>query len=278
MKLKREKIKNDKSDTFKNRGKIIGTAIAAKIVHSFSELVIAAIIALVLGLVVIPLVCSIFLNKSIYDEMSEECCAIYDMYQDENYSAITLRVVHDDVYNLDNAIEIVFRFNGDFCNNNAIPEMSKSREDLLHFLITTDINYNKNKKYIISFDEPLDNGFIRSCELSNYMDKNHSANLQTSLVNRDGLSKLKDYEWSPEQWWIYFMHFDNWSALEENFSYVEGVCRCELDSFSGIEDANPDLWENIKFLEINYYGDDADVYEQELKELFPNTEVYICAY
>ena len=270
-------MKNDKSDTFKNSVKIIGTAIAAKIVHSFSELVIAAIIALVLGLVVIPLVCSIFLNKSIYDEMSEECCAIYDMYQDENYSTITLRGVYDDVYNLGNAIKIVFYFNGDFCSNNAIPEMSKSREDLLHFLISTDINYNKNKKYIISFYEPLDDGRTRCCELSNYMDKNHSVNLQISLVNRDGLSKLKDYEWSPEQWWIYSMHFDNWSALEENFSYVEGVCGCELDSFSGIEDANPDLWENIKFLEIRYYGDDADVYEQELKELFPNTEVYICA-
>ena len=50
-----------------------------------------------------------------------------------------------------------------------------------------------------------------------------------------------------------------------------------MEDCSGISEANPDLWTNLKYIRIVYYGEDADVYEQELKELFPNTEVYIRA-
>ena len=259
------KSQNDKKDTL--LFKYIGTVCKVILILACSVFLLSALFIIIFG----HSVETDFQHEIRIAKLPEKYRAIYDMYQTKNYR--TIRV--NGVYDRDNAIEIVFRYNADFCNNDALSEMSSCREDLLNYLLSADTNYDERQVYILTYEELINDSHIRYCELSNHMDRNKSANLRQTYIDRNEFSKLKDYEWSPKQWWIYFMHFDNWSALEENFSYVEGVCGCELDSFSGIEDANPDLWENVKFLEIEYYGDDADVYEQELKELFPDAEVYI---
>ena len=48
-----------------------------------------------------------------------------------------------------------------------------------------------------------------------------------------------------------------------------------MDDCSGIPEANPELWTNLKYIRIVYYDEDAEVYEQELKELFPDVEVHV---
>ncbi|MBR4207470.1 MAG: hypothetical protein IKQ88_02625 [Lachnospiraceae bacterium] len=42
-----------------------------------------------------------------------------------------------------------------------------------------------------------------------------------------------------------------------------------------IKYVHPNKWENIKYIDIDYYGDDVDIYEQQLKELFPDAEIHV---
>ena len=66
----------------------------------------------------------------------------------------------------------------------------------------------------------------------------------------------------------------DWKELEDNLTFAEGVC-CRMDDCSSVSEANPELWTNLKYIRIVYYGEDAEVYEQELKELFPDVEVHV---
>ena len=85
----------------------------------------------------------------------------------------------------------------------------------------------------------------------------------------------QDYENEDyEKWWVFRVYAADWKELEDNLTFAEGVC-CRMDDCSGIPEANPELWTNLKYIRIAYYDEDAEVYEQELKELFPDVEVHV---
>jgi hypothetical protein len=71
------------------------------------------------------------------------------------------------------------------------------------------------------------------------------------------------------------IRFSDWGELEDNFSSVEGICDCRIVNMESIKYVHPNKWENIKYIDIDYYGDDVDIYEQQLKELFPDAEIHV---
>jgi hypothetical protein len=87
--------------------------------------------------------------------------------------------------------------------------------------------------------------------------------------------ECQDYENEDyEKWWVFRVYAADWKELEDNLTFAEGVCY-RMDDCSGIPEANPELWTNLKYIRIAYYDEDAEVYEQELKELFPDVEVHV---
>ena len=57
---------------------------------------------------------------------------------------------------------------------------------------------------------------------------------------------------------------NDWKDLEENLSFSEGLY-CLIYDCSDISEADSEAWPNLKYIRLEYYGEDADVYEQELK-------------
>ena len=219
---------------------------------------------LVFGILIIGILVLFFLNlpwinayflsqrtkKQSIENMTEDCKVLYEMYKSKSYENIELRRI----YKKDDFINVDFKIISDV----AYSEMNNTRDDLL-FFCNNGNHFEKDEFYQIEFSTDSGNDWH---VLSNFPDKDRYCELEKCADN-------------PEKWWIYNVYFENWREIEENFNYVEGICRCKFGGFNGIEEADPSLWKNIKFLEIVYYGDDADIYEQKLKELFPEADVYV---
>ena len=43
--------------------------------------------------------------------------------------------------------------------------------------------------------------------------------------------------------------------------------------FGEKNNADPSAWENLEYLNVSYGGEDAEIYEEELKHLFPDCEI-----
>ena len=185
--------------------------------------------------------------------MSDVQRKIYDFYETKVYNDAVLY----GVYEKEEKIEVSFKYEDTI----EISEMSDIKSDLSYFLDNQDEEHLAAKKILITFfsysNDPGD-WFV----ISNYADD-------------DKYHEIAGYDDNQNGWWLYSVRFDDWRELEDNFSYVEGVCRCRVREFGDISDIDPLKWENLKYIQIYYYGDDADIYEQKLKRLFPDVEVHL---
>ncbi len=257
----------DKSDKSKDSRLLILAAIAGKIkiwLYLFSEFAMAAIILLFLVIVGYPIAIILILGHPVPkpadpNEMPEDCRDLFIMFSEKSYGEVVIW----NVYNDENRGVKQICFNHETRNPAVV---KKVVEDLTGYY-SENCSESPLGKCDIEFHEYEYDSCPLTCNVQNYVDKSNSISCP----------EWQDYENEDyEKWWVFDVYAADWKELEDNLTFAEGVC-CRMEDCSGISEANPDLWTNLKYIRIVYYGEDADVYEQELKELFPNTEVYIRA-
>ena len=179
---------------------------------------------------------------------------IYDYFSDIQYKNTKLKYIKEK----NDVISLYFE---DTDNRVDTLELSKSMKDLDYFLKDSKTELNSSNKVALFYMEKYERG-EPVFEISNFADmKFHQ--------------ELEQYADDTYDWWIYCIIFNDWGELEDNFSSVEGICDCRIVNMESIKDAQPNEWDNIKYIDLDYYGDDVDIYEQQLKELFPDAEIHV---
>ncbi|MCR4937213.1 MAG: hypothetical protein K5987_03530 [Lachnospiraceae bacterium] len=192
--------------------------------------------------------------KENYNVMSDEKKLLFDYFKGIQYENIYIKNIYDKDY----TTTISFGY-GSY--GPEVFELKKSMHDLLSYLDDPGKKvdcYNRMALYYIqNYDggEPI-------IEISNFSDTTYNPELE-KYVKEDG------------EWWIYRIRFSDWGELEDNFSSVGGICDCSIINMESIKYVHPSKWENIKYIDLDYYGDDVDIYEQQLKELFPDAEIHV---
>ena len=184
--------------------------------------------------------------------MSDDQKEIFDYFKGK-YDSFYIR----DVYDKNNIINVEFGYRSIADNK----ELSKSLQDMIIYLDDTETRLNETDSIIMRYDHNYDSP-DPPIVITNYPDKEIEP----------GLEKIQN---AFDGWMIYHMYFRDWRELEENFNYVEGICSCWVEDIESIKDADTTVWNNLKYIHIDYYRSDADIYEQQLRELFPDAEVHI---
>ena len=194
------------------------------------------------------------LKEEIKEEMSDECRAIYNIYQSKNYGDMSL----SGVYKLDDIVRVDFKYG-------ALEHstMYSVWNDLENYMIDEGVLEKEHIRINLAFipysEDPGGTGSI------------------SNVVKSEYYTELEKYDEDIESWWVYGMIFRNWKEIEDNFKFADGICRCKIQDLEDIPDTDNLEWDNLKYLQLYYYGDDAEYYEQELQNLFPNAEVHVGA-
>ncbi|MBR4208057.1 MAG: hypothetical protein IKQ88_05645 [Lachnospiraceae bacterium] len=187
--------------------------------------------------------------------MSDDQKEIFDYFKGK-YDSFYVEDVTED----DSVVKIWFRFEDDI----NVQELGMSMQDLFSYLDDKETKLTQNYKIDVSYVQNYA-GVVTFLELANYVDTKNKPELEAYVENSNG-------------WWIYRTTFKNWIELEDYFCSVEGICGCWIMDMESIKDIHTDEWSKIKYISIRYYGEDEEVYEQQLKELFPNAEVHVDGY
>ena len=256
----------DKSDKSKDSRLLILAAIAGKIkiwLYLFSEFAMAAIILLFLVIVGYPIAIILILGHPVPEpadpnEMPEDCRDLFIMFSEKSYGEVVIW----SVYNDENTGVKHICFNHETQNPAVV---KKVVEDLTRYYSENCSDSSLGKCYIEFYEYGSGGGNPLTCYVQNYVDEHNSLYCP----------EWQDYENEDyEKWWVFRVYAADWKELEDNLTFAEGVC-CRMDDCSSVSEANPELWTNLKYIRILYYDEDAEVYEQELKELFPDVEVHV---
>ncbi len=190
-------------------------------------------------------------NKVMSDNQRE----IFDYFKGK-YDSFYVEDVTED----DSVVKIWFRFEDDI----NVQELGMSMQDLFSYLDDKETKLTQKDKIDVSYVQNYA-GVVTFLELANYVDTKNKPELEAYVENSNG-------------WWIYYVTFDNWTELTDYFHSVEGICDCWVMDMESIKDIQPYELDNIKYISIRYYGENEDVYEQQLKELFPDAEVHVDGY
>ncbi len=256
----------DKSGKRKDTGMIIFGAVVGKIkvwLHLFNEVAMAAIILLFLVIVGYPIAIILILGHPVPEpadpnEMPEDCRDLFIMFSEKSYGEVVIW----SVYNDENTGVKHICFNHETQNPAVV---KKVVEDLTGYYSENCSDSSLGKCYIEFYEYGSGGGNPLTCDVQNYVDERNSLYCP----------EWQDFENEDyEKWWVFDVYAADWKELEDNLTFAEGVC-CRMDDCSSVSEANPELLTNLKYIRIVYYGEDADVYEQELKELFPDVEVHV---
>ena len=263
-------IENDKSDNKKDTGMIIFAAVVAKIkvyMYLFNEFAMAAIIILFMVFVVFPIIGLLMwhgvgtVRIPDPDDMTEDCREIYDMFKANSYEGTEIWWVSTHEDGGDEYIAI------DFDGIPRNPAVIKQVIDDLTIYYDESCPAGNLEKCRITFDEVGYDSGDYPISARNYVDERDEYHPEWQKYANGTYGK----------WWIYRPFVNDWKDLEENLSFSEGLY-CLIYDCSDISEADSEAWPNLKYIRLEYYGEDADVYEQELKELFPNAEVHVGEY
>ena len=219
-------------------------------------LVVMMIVIMPFSLDLFVMIQELYHSRQIYDDMPDDCREIYDMYSNKQYETISISGVKIE----DGCTELYFK--DKTTERASFSDMNAAVNDLLLF----------QRK----------SGKTENTELTEFIFKpcsNYGADIYkiSNCINLKYYPELDGYETDSGKWWVFKIHYKNWKELEDNYSYATGISECHIYDLSGLDDADASKWENLEYLHLYYYGDDAEYYEQELQNLFPNAEVHVGA-
>ncbi|MCR4938466.1 MAG: hypothetical protein K5987_09965 [Lachnospiraceae bacterium] len=231
-------------------------------------LCIKAVIMIALLLSVMSLLFFLFLGRMMrhndidmekkYKNLSPEQQEFYNFFSKKTSDGMTIKTM--------GVINDVMRIH--FENKETIIEpvvLSEYMYNLEYYLDDLSTGLNREDRVELFFCEDY-NGPWEVKAVSNFADTEYD-------------SKLEQYAGDgTDGWWIYSMRFENWKELEDNFCSVEGICRCVIYNMDDIDEADTSKWENLRYIHLVYFGDDLELYEHRLAEMFPDAEVHINVY